>query len=160
VVLLFYRIWGGLSTAVQVAVLAAAPLASLGLVETAHRIDRARHLVFVAAVIACAAFIMNVSVAGDIFAMRISPNALAAWAALAVAIGFAYGLGVPIAAGLFLAIGWAAGLLVERTGAVWSEFPDRPETLVLSAAIVVAVGVVSERGAAKGAPWICRLVGL
>lgn len=54
VFLLFYRIWGRLSTSVQVILLLGAPLVSVALTEIAHRFDRTRHFVFVAAVIACA----------------------------------------------------------------------------------------------------------
>jgi len=61
VFLFFYRIWGSLSTTVQVVLLVGAPLASVTLTEIAHRFDRTRHFVFVAAVIACACIVMNVA---------------------------------------------------------------------------------------------------
>src|SRR5712671_4291625 len=130
VFLLFYRFWGRLSTAVQVALLIAAPLVSVALTEIAHRFDRTRHFVFVAAVIACACIFMNVALLGDIFAMSDSPNALAVWAAFALLIGYGYGLRLPVAAGLGLAIAFAAGSVLSWQGIDWKALEERPELLL------------------------------
>jgi NAD/NADP transhydrogenase beta subunit len=82
--LFLYQIWGRLSTTVQVTLLVGAPLVAVVATEIAHRLDRTRHFVFVAAVIACACIVMNVALVGEIFAMTDSPNALAVWAAFAL----------------------------------------------------------------------------
>ncbi len=74
VFLFFYQIWGRLSTTVQVTLLAGAPLVAVVATEIAHRLDRTRHFVFVAAVIACACIVMNVALVGEIFAMTDSPK--------------------------------------------------------------------------------------
>ena len=65
VFLFFYQIWGRLSTTVQVTLLVGAPLVAVVATEIAHRLDRTRHFVFVAAVIACACIVMNVALVGD-----------------------------------------------------------------------------------------------
>jgi len=155
VFLAFYRIWGRLSTPIQIALLTCAPLAAVGLTELAHRFDRSRHLVFVAAAIACASIVMNVALVGDIFAMTSSPNALAVWALFTVLAGYAYGLRLPVAVGLGLAIAFAAGAALAWQGLDWHHFGQRPELLLLPAAVVgVASTVVAMRFAST-----YRLVG-
>jgi hypothetical protein len=159
VFLLFYRIWGRLETAAQVAILIAAPLVAVALTEVAHRLDRTRHFVFVAALIACACIVMNVALLGDIFAMTDSPNALAVWAAFALMIGYAYGLRLPVAIGLGLAIAFTAGSILSWQRIDWKLFEQRPELLLPFAAAVFMVGAVMRRGDAGRMAPIYRMVG-
>jgi uncharacterized membrane protein len=160
VFLLFYRIWGRLSTTVQVVLLMGAPLVSVVLTEVAHRFDRTRHFVFVAAVIACACIVMNVALLGDIFAMTDSPNALAVWAAFALMIGYGYGLRLPVAVGLGLAMAFVAGSLLSWQGVDWKMFDQRPELLLPLAAVVFAFGVTLDAGTTRGFGPTYRMVGL
>jgi len=156
VVLLFLRIWGDLAVPLQVGILLSAPLAAVALTETAYRFDRTRHFVFLAAVIACAAIVLDVMLIGDIFAMTDSPNALGVWAAFALLIGYGYRLRLPVAIGLVLAIAFAAGALLAWRGLEWKEFGERPELLL---PLAVAVAGASGSGARRFAPTY-RMVGL
>ena len=160
VVLLFFRIWGDLSATQQVGILLSAPLVGVALTEAAHRFDRSRHFVFLAAVIACAAIVLNVMMVGDIFAMTDSPNALGVWAAFALLIGYAYGLRLPVAAGLGLAIGYAAGALLAWRGLDWKEFGRRPELLLPLAAAIACIGAATADGPARRFAPTYRMVGL
>lgn len=160
VFLLFYRILGRLSTTVHVALLVGAPLVSVTLTEIAHRFDRTRHFVFVAAVIACACIVMNVALLGDIFAMTDSPNALAVWAAFALMIGYGYRLRLPVAVGLGLAIAFAAGSILSWQGIDWKMFEQRPELFLPLAAIVSAIGMAPEASSSRRFAPIYRMVGL
>jgi uncharacterized membrane protein len=159
VFLLFYRIWGRLSTSVQVALLIGAPLVSVAATEVAHRLDRTRHFVFVAAVIACACMVMNVALLGDIFAMTDSPNALAIWAAFALMIGYGYGVRLPVAVGLGLAMAFAAGSILAWRGVDWKMFGERPELLVPCAAIVFVIGVAPEASSSRRFAPVHRMAG-
>ncbi|HEV3140724.1 MAG TPA: DUF2157 domain-containing protein, partial [Vicinamibacterales bacterium] len=159
VFLLFYRFWGQFSIAVQVLLLVAAPIVAVFLAEIAHRFDRTRHFVFVAAAVACAAIVMNVAIVGDIFAMTDSPNALAAWAAFALCIGYAYGLRLPVAVGLALAVAFAAGAIVASRGFDWKDFGERPELLLPLAASVAATGVFTADGRTRRYASTYRIVG-
>jgi hypothetical protein len=160
VFLLFYRIWGRLDTPIQVGLLIAAPLVSVAFTEVAHRLDRTRHFVFVAAMIACACIVMNVALLGDIFAMTDSPNALAVWAAFALLIGYGYGLRLPVAIGLGLAIAFVAGFTLSWQGIDWKMFEQRPELLFPFAGIVFVVGVVTNASPSRRFAAIYRMVGL
>jgi uncharacterized membrane protein len=160
VFLLFYRIWGRLATTVQVTILIGAPLVAVACTEIAHRLDRTRHFVFVAAVIACACFVMNVALLADIFAMTDSPNALAVWAAFALLIGYGYGLRLPVAIGLGLAIAFAAGSILSWRGVDWKAFEQRPELLLPLASAVFAIGVATAPGSTRRFAPVYRIVGL
>src|SRR5262249_31589633 len=74
------RFWGWLPGVAQIATLAAAPTAALAVNEMAPRVDRSRHFLFIAALVACSAFVLDVLLSGRIFALADSPQALAAWA--------------------------------------------------------------------------------
>lgn len=160
VVLLFLRVWGNLSTTLQVGILLSAPLVCVALTEAAYRFDRSRHFVFLAAVIACAAVVLNVMMVGNIFAMTDSPNALAVWAAFALLIGYAYGLRLPVAVGLALAIVFAAGALMAWRGLEWKQFGERPELLLPLAAAVAGIGAATASGPTRRFASTYRLVGL
>lgn len=160
VFLFFYRIWGRLSTPVQVALLVAAPILSVVLTEIAHRVDRTRHFVFITAAIACACMVMNVSLLGDIFAMTDSPHALAPWAAFALLLGYAYGLRLPVAAGLMLAMVCAAGSLLSWRGIDWNAVGQRPELFLPLAPLAIVVGAATADGPARRFAATYRVVGL
>src|SRR5262249_1514297 len=142
VFLFFYRIWGALSTSTQVALLAAAPAVAIALTEFAHRADRTRHFVFIGAVIACACMVLDLMMIGDIFAMNDSSNAFAVWAAFALAIGYAYTLRLPVAAGIGCAMVFAAGTVLASRGVDWTAFIQRPETFIPLGGVTFAGGMV------------------
>src|SRR5262249_10279463 len=118
-VLFFYRIWGWLTIPAQVAVLVSAPLLGVALTETAHRNDRSGDFTLIAALIACAGIVLNLYMAGDIFAIADSPHAFVVWAAFGLAIGLGYGLRVPFAGGLIAGMVGVAGELTARRGIEW-----------------------------------------
>ena len=160
VFLFFYRIWGLLQTSAQVLILAGAPLVGVAATEIAHRTDRSRHFVFIASAIACACIVMNVALVGDIFAMTSSPNALAVWSAFALAIGYGYGMRLPVAAGVALAIFFGAGSARAARGFEWTDAVERPELFLPLGALAFAIGT-SARGAAPRTFAISyRMVGL
>ena len=107
VVLFFYRVWGLLTTPVQVAALVAMPLVMLAAVEIATRLEPTRYIAAVLSLIAAASFALNLSGVGAIFNMVPSPMILAAWAAFALAVAYAYGLQLLLAGGLAAAMGYA-----------------------------------------------------
>lgn len=142
VYLFFFRIWGLLATSAQVSLLVAAPLAGVVLTEAASRFDKSRHFVLIAALVAFACLVANVSMIGHIFAMTDSPDALLVWSAFALAIGYAYGLRLLVAGGLILAIAFLAGRTVAAAGGEWSEAGRRPEVWLAMALLLLVAGAV------------------
>jgi hypothetical protein len=159
-VLFFYQIWGWLTTPAQVGVLIAAPLAGIAATEAAHRYDRAGDFTLIAALLACAGIVLNLCMAGKIFAITGSPHAFIVWAVFGLAIGFGYGLPAPFAAGLIAAMVAVAGEITEWRGVEWDAFLQRPELWLPGAAVVTAAGtLVSDQRLRSFLP-VTRAIGI
>ena len=159
VVFFFYRVWGLLSTPVQLGVLMAAPLVLLASVEFAARREKTLYVASILAIVATAAFVLDVSVVGAIFNMRPSPYAFALWAAFALLVAYRYSLRLLLAAGLALAMAFACALAVSVAGLDLQVFPARPEPLLpLGAAAIAAASLAPNRRRA-GFPDTWRMVG-
>lgn len=130
IVLFFYQFWGLMTTPVQITVLAATPLVALLAVEVAARREPTRYIAAVLAIIAAAGFALNLGVVGAIFDMTPSPQILLAWSAFALAVAYAYGLRLLLAAGLAAAMGYVVGLTAQATGLDWAILLQRPEPLI------------------------------
>ena len=136
VVLFFYRFWGLMTTPAQIALLVATPLVLLAAVEVAARREPTRYVASVLSIIAAAGFALNLGVVGTIFDMTPSPHILLAWAAFALAVAYAYGLRLLLAAGLTAAMAYVVGLTAQAAGLDWAILLQRPEPLIpLGAAV-------------------------
>jgi uncharacterized membrane protein len=159
VVLLFYRIWGIISTPLQVAILVAAPLLGLGATELAARRDRTGYFATLAGLAAFAAFVLNVTALGQIFAITPSDTALLAWAAFAFALAYGYGLRVPLVAGIVSLVLFFASRIGAWGGWHWIDFGQRPENFIPAGLILCAVpSVLVHRRLSDFAP-LYRLFG-
>src|SRR5262249_20177940 len=96
----FYRFWGLLSTPAQVALLIAAPVAATLLTEVAARREKTLYFAGLAALVAFACFVLNLSVLGSIFNVTPTQNALLVWAAFAFLLAYAYDLRLLLVAGI------------------------------------------------------------
>ncbi|RPJ77388.1 MAG: DUF2157 domain-containing protein, partial [Acidobacteria bacterium] len=105
VVLFFYRVWGLLATPAQVAVLVSMPLLALAGVEVAARREKTLYVAAITAMVASAAFALDLSVMGAIFNIVPTPTGIAAWSAFALAVAYAWGLRLLLAAGLAAGMG-------------------------------------------------------
>jgi len=160
-VLFFYRIWGLLGTAAQVAVLAGVPLLLLAAVELAARREKTLYLASVLALLAGAAFVLDLGALGAIFNMAPSPWVLLPWSAFALTLAYGYGLRLMLAAGLLLALGLLNALLAAWTGLEWAEaMVARPEPLILLGGLVFAGSFTRLASSRERFPEVWRLVGM
>jgi hypothetical protein len=138
IVSFFYRIWGDLSMAAQVAFLTLAPCVAIGAMVLAAGRERTLYVASLCGVVACGAFVLQTVMLGKIFNLPGSPHVLGAWAAfaLAVALPFRFALPSVAAAGAFIC--YLAALIVSLQGAPWFEFVARAETIMIPAALVYA----------------------
>ncbi len=160
VVMFFYRVWGLLTTPVQVAALVAMPLLMLVAVEIAARLEPTRYVAAVLSLIAAASFALNLGGVGAIFNMIPSPMILAAWAAFALAVAYAYGLQLLLAAGLVAAMGYALSAIAGATGLDWSVSIARPEPLLVLGPCAIAASFWRPAIGAEGFAKTWRLVGI
>ncbi len=158
VVLFFYRVWGLLGTAAQVAILAGVPLLALVAVEVAARREKTLYVASVLALLAGASFVLDLSAIGAIFNMTSSPWVLLPWAAFALALAYWYDLRLMLAAGLLLALGFLNALVAASAGIDWSVSPARPEPLVAMGVLVFA-GSFTGLARRERFPETWRLVG-
>jgi hypothetical protein len=138
VVSFVYRVWGVIPEAAQVALLTAAPLAAVAAMLVAARIEQTLYVASLFAIVACAAFVLQTVVLGQLFNMRASPHALGMWAAFAFAIAVPGRFLVPFAWALAALVAYMAALAMSAADVAWTSFPQRPETIVAAAAVVWA----------------------
>lgn len=141
-VLFFYRFWGLLSTGTQVALLIAAPLAALAMVDFAARREKTFYFAALAAMVAVALFILDLSALGAIFNVTPSPHTIAAWSIFALALAYQYGLRLLLVVGLVSGTIWTSAAVLAWTGAYWDQFWQRPELILLLAALMFVLALV------------------
>lgn len=145
--LFFTYVWGRMSTALQVTVLVAAPLAAVGATELVSRRQSLRFLTDLVALVAFACFILNLGFLGQIFALPPAPEAALAYALFALALAYAYGQRVLLAAGAVCLSVYIAALFIRLAGGWWLP-PGllwRWDSFVLAGAALVAWSCVPHR---------------
>jgi predicted membrane protein DUF2157 len=159
-VLFFQRFWGLLSTPVQVAVVWVAPLAALaGAVATA-RVERTLYFTALLSTLAFGCFVMNVWVLGTVLNARPSPRAFLVWSAFAFALAYVWDLRLLLAAGAICAISFFSTSLVGWYGLPLDVVLDRPESVLLPAALVAAFAQAEINRTRYGFSQTLRLAGL
>ena len=156
----FYRFWGLLGTAVQVAILIAAPLIMTGAVEgVARRERRGLYFTSLVALVAFACFVLDLSVLGNIFNITPSENAFLVWAIYGLVLAYSYDLKLLLVAALTSLMGYLAAVVGTWSGAYWLSFGERPENFVIAGLLLFAGGMlVPDRRPAFAA--IFRVYGL
>ncbi len=124
---LFYQFWGRLNEAAQVAILVGTSLASFGATAWIQGRDGTGYFTKLAAMVAFACFVLNLSMLGQIFNIAPSDKALLPWAALALLLAYACDLRLLLAAGLLCIIGFTAARVGTWSGMYWLDVGERPE---------------------------------
>ena len=82
--LFFYRVWGLITTPIQIMILIAAPILAVVAMHYARKREPTPYFTAVLGLVAFAAFVLNIHVLGGIFNITPSQNAFLAWAAFAL----------------------------------------------------------------------------
>jgi hypothetical protein len=127
---LFYQFWGLLGTAAQVAILAGAPLLMLALTAWLAGRPGSAYFAKLAALVAFACFVLNVSMLGQIFNITPTDRALLAWAALALLLAYRCELRLLLVAGLVCVAVWIAARAGTWGGMYWLSMGERPENFL------------------------------
>ncbi len=160
VFLLFYRFWGLFATPVQVGLLIAAPLLGLAAMDFASRRERTLYFTALIGLVTFACFVLNLTMLGQLFNITPSPNAFLAWGAFALILAYVYGLRLPLAAGLICLIVFCAATLMSLTGAWWTGFVERPETILIPGVLIALAPLVLPPSGSDEFAGVHRLVGL
>ena len=134
---LFYRVWGALGVAQQVAILVSAPLLLVGATHWLHRWERTGYFAALAGLAAFAAFILELITLGQIFNLPATPHAFLAYGLFGVLLGWSYGLRLPHFAGLAGLGLWLTALPGTLRGELLPQLFGRGEAMVLAGGLLL-----------------------
>jgi uncharacterized membrane protein len=155
----FYRFWGVLSTAAQVAILVTVPiLGTLG-IEIAARKEKTLYFASLAGLVAFTAFVLNLSMLGQIFNITPSQNAFLVWATFAFILAYTYGIRILLVAGIIALSGYMAATAGTWAGCYWLSFGERPENFIASGMVLFGVSFIPH-GRYEEFPPFYRVFGL
>jgi hypothetical protein len=155
----FYRFWGLLSTTVQTTILVASPLMILLGVEFAARREKTLYFASLISLVAFAAFVLDLSMLGQIYTITPSQNAFLAWGAFAMVVAYTFRLRLILVAGLLCLMGYLAATMGTWSGIYWLSFGERPENIIIAGLLLFLAVFISQRGYAEFLP-VYRIVGL
>lgn len=127
---LFYHYWGAFSASNQAVVLISTPFILLGITLYLSKREKTGYYSKIAALLSLSAFVLNISMLGQIFNITPSPNAFLVWAIFAVLLAYAIdarlllGMGI-ISFSLFLSAKFSVW-----SGSYWISFGERPENFL------------------------------
>ncbi|HEX9164276.1 MAG TPA: DUF2157 domain-containing protein [Gemmatimonadales bacterium] len=160
VVTYFYRIWGVIPTAAQLAIVSTLPIAGVLLTEFASRRERTNYFATITALLAVAGFVLALEVIAWIYNLPPSPLAVVAWGAFTLALGLAYRFSLLTFAGtLVLAVG-LVGTPLHLLGHDWSPDSGRIDLYLGMGALVIAAPALRQGRLDEGTAEMVRLAGL
>ena len=136
---LFYQFWGGFSTVAQVFTLVtASALTFLATVGIAIK-DRSGYFVKLAALVAFACLVLNISMFGQIFNITPTDKALILWAVFAFLLAYAYDMRLLQFAGIACLVAYLSARVGTWSGIYWIYFGERPESFFPAAVLMFLV---------------------
>lgn len=157
---LFYQFWGHFPESAQVAILVGSALASLGLTVWIQGRDPSGYFTKLAALVAFACFVLNISMLGQIWNLTPTDNALLPWAALAFLLAYACDLRLLLAAGICCVIAWVSARVGAWGGIYWLHAGERPENFFPVAALLLGLPALIPHARFAGFESIYRIFGL
>ncbi len=133
---LFYQFWGRFSTYIQVFILVATPL--IGLAATAYISPREKTGYFskIFGFMTITAFVLNISMLGQIFNIAPSENAFLAWAVFSFLLAYATNARLLLAIGIVFLSYFLSAKTGTWNGCYWIDFGERPENFFPAAILL------------------------
>lgn len=135
---LFYRFWGLVPTSIQVTILILAPIisfiATLWLQQKGHT-----YFAKIVGLISLAAFVLNLSMLGQIFNITPSPNAFLLWSVFALLLAYATVSRVLLTFAIFSVLAFLSMRIGTWGGMYWLDMGERPENFILPSLIIFAL---------------------
>ena len=157
---LFYQFWGHFGETAQVAILIASALAGFGLTMFVQGRDATGYFTKLAALVAFACFVLNITMLGQIFNITPSDNALLPWAAMAFLLAYTCDLRLLLAAGICCVIAWAQVRVGTWNGIYWLHAGERPENFFPVAALLFVFPLLVGHRRFPGFAPLYRIFGL
>ena len=156
----FYRIWGLISTEMQIGVLMTAPLLALAGMKFAARREKTLYYATLAGLLAFVCFVMNLNILGAIFNITPSPKAFLVWGLMALLVAYHMGLRLVLLAGLLCILGYLSATVGTFWGFYWLSFGERPENFIIAGALMTALPLIFKHREYYNFPWFYHLIGL
>jgi uncharacterized membrane protein len=157
---LFYQYWGRLGTSAQVSILVCSSAVSFLMTVLIRTRDSTGYFTKLAALVAFACFVLNISMFGQIFNITPSDKALLVWGAMAILLAYACDLRLMLAVGLLCVLGFASARFGEWAGLYWLDFGRRPENIFPAALLILAVPRLMSHRRFGGFASTYRLIGV
>jgi len=157
---LFYQFWGYLPETAQVALLVVSAFASFGLTLFIQGRDATGYFTKLAALVAFACFVLNISMLGQIFNITPSDRALLPWAAMAFLLAYACDLRLLLAAGICCVIAYTSARIGTWGGVYWLHAGERPENFFPVAALIFVFPLLVPQHRFTGFAATYRIFGL
>jgi len=156
----FYRIWGTISTPLQIGILAGAPIATLFLTAVVARRERQRYFTLMSGLVTLACLVVNTSLLGSTFNLAPSPMPFAAWGVFAVILAYGYRLRLLLVVGLVMLGAFLAAALLHWTGGHWPWFLMRPEGFLPGGLVLLVLALTTRRRQHAGFGSVFRVLGI
>ncbi|MFQ5991418.1 MAG: DUF2157 domain-containing protein [Nitrospiraceae bacterium] len=156
----FYRIWGFLTTPIQVLILIATPVLAVLGVDLVSGRERTPYFTSLAGLIAFTCFVLNITVLGSIFNLTPSQNAFLPWAVFALILAYRYDLRLLLAAGIICLLGFLSATTGTIWGLYWLSFGERPENFIPAGVLLFLLPTFLAHRDYPEFPGYYRLIGL
>lgn len=136
---LFYQFWGRFSTSAQLFILILTPLIGLFATMLASDREKTGYFAKIFALVTLGAFILNLSMIGQIFNVAPSENAFLVWAIFAFLLAYAIDARLLLGMGIILMASFLSAKTGTWSGCYWINFGERPENFFPAAIILFLI---------------------
>ena len=133
---LFRQFWGNFGQTAQAAILIVASLLTFVLTMVVSRRDSSGYFTKIAAMVAFACFVLNISILGIIFNITPSDRAFLVWAAYGFLLAYAFELRLLLIPGILCITAFIAARTGTFGGMYWIGFGERPENFFPAALLL------------------------
>ncbi len=142
---LFRYFWGIFPTAVQAVILVITPLVAIGITRFFSLREKTGYYAKIAALVAFAAFVLNLNMLGSIFNISPSENALLLWSILALLLAYASDTRLMLGIGISSLAGFISAKTATQSGVYWISFGEYPEYFFPAALIIFMLSFAPHR---------------
>ncbi len=136
---LFFQFWGLFSTATQVTILTLLPFALLYLTYRLSDSETTGYFTKIAAMMALAAFVLDLMMIGSIFNINPSPNSLLVWALFGMLLAYATDTRLLLGASILILASYLSAQTGTWSGMYWISFGERPENFFIPALVLFLI---------------------
>ena len=156
----FYRIWGLISTPLQILILVAAPVVTVLGMELTRKRESSPYFTSLLGLVAFSAFVLNIAILGSIYNITPSQKAFLAWAGFALMLAYMYQLKLLLVAGIVCLLTFLSASMGTWGGLYWLSFGERPEDFIPAGLLLFLLPAVVPHRQYEDFPAYYRVFGL